>query len=94
MSTDPATAAAQRGREAVIGRTDFWDQDGLEALNDATVASAREALAPIRARHHKVPANARHDNGIRVCAHCLDDRGIPVLWPCADALDAYPPEEL
>ncbi|MEC4615819.1 hypothetical protein [Tsukamurella tyrosinosolvens] len=86
MSTDPAVAAAKRAwpyRGAMCG-----DPNGL------ALTAAREALAPIRARHRKVPANARRDDGTRVCAHCVDDRGIPELWPCADALDAYPPEEL
>lgn len=88
MSTDPALAAVRRlpDHHGGVHVTPTEDRGRLDG--------AREALAPIRARHRKVPATARRDNGTRVCAHCLDDRGIPVLWPCADALDAYPPEEL
>ena len=95
MSTDPAVAAARRAWYARYGTP----APTVYGLFDLATAAAREALAPIRARHYAI-THMTDDNldpvdlGGEHCAHCRDEYGEPAEWPCADALDAYSPEEL
>lgn len=92
MSTDPARAAALRQLEQQMGHP--WVSDHGYTVRVRTEA-AREALAPIRARHHPVDV-VLHGKKRTVCAHCHGPSpiGLRGLWPCEDARDAYPPEEL
>lgn len=88
-STDPAEEAARR----------VEDRDPIAPALDplgSMVDAAREALGPIRKRHHLVHLAAQDATGTpaTVCARCRDVHGFRVVWPCDDALDAYTSEEL
>lgn len=83
MTADPATAAAQR----VNGTHNMTRLDMRFAI-----AAAREALAPLRARHRagygfKLPRR-KGDRPEAFCETCH------VKWPCDDARDIYPEDEL
>ncbi|QWS68176.1 hypothetical protein SEA_VANLEE_59 [Gordonia phage VanLee] len=79
--SDPAVAAAQRAKRPAWA---FVDPPG--AAEDIAERGAREALAPLRARHKRWD---RFDGA--VCEHC---EGGTKAWPCDDALDLYSTEEL
>lgn len=83
--TDPAVEAAQRAWAA-------FDPTRTERNTTVLlqVAAAREALQPIRDRHRPFTRDFPGGDGRTVCTYCLGPRD----WPCLDARDAYPSEEL
>ncbi|MGC5027430.1 hypothetical protein ACLQ3K_22000 [Tsukamurella sp. DT100] len=80
MSTDPAVAAADRAGAATEGRSRHVQR----------VASAREALAPLRAKHQR---RAR-EFGPDVCTCCRDAYGEHAVWPTGTDRLLYSEEEL
>jgi len=92
---DPAVEAA-RAAWALHGKP-AWLFDKPEhpwngGMSLDLIASAREALAPIRSRHRPLTRHVSYGSPEteRVCVYCLG----PVKWPCLDAIDAYSTEEL
>lgn len=89
MTADPAIAAAQRYWQSVDPHwTGNEDDMGFAIASGA----AREALAPLRARHRaaygfKLPRR-KGDRPEPFCEACQ------VKWPCDDARDIYPEDEL
>lgn len=88
MTADPAIAAAQRAWDE--GGQGHGFQHATEA--DLMIDAAREALAPLRARHRaaygfKLPRR-KGDRPETFCETCQ------VKWPCDDARDIYPEDEL
>lgn len=82
MTADPAIAAAMKAMLSVESPT----------VRDTAIAAAREALAPLRARHRaaygfKLPRR-KGDRPEPFCEACQ------VKWPCDDARDIYPEDEL
>lgn len=82
MTADPAIAAAMKAMLSVESPT----------VRDTAIAAAREALAPLRARHRaaygfKLPRR-KGDRPETFCETCH------VKWPCDDARDIYPEDEL
>lgn len=82
MSTDPAVAAAGRA----LNNRDWTDQH----REDYGVASAREALAPLRAKHQR---RAR-EFGPDVCTCCRDAYGEHAVWPTGTDRLLYSEDEL
>lgn len=76
--SDPAIQAANRA----------WNWEGPEAWHCA-VKAAREALAPLRAKHQKVPSVG----GYR-CTSCRDAYGVHAEWPTGTDRLIYPEDEL
>ncbi|MGW8936009.1 hypothetical protein [Gordonia terrae] len=84
MSSDPAVNAAEKvwaaGYAAYSNGRPFNPDD---ALADALITAAREALKPLRQLHYKTgPFESRY------CSADLRD------WPCATAKLVYSAEEL
>lgn len=82
MTADPAIVAAMKAMLSVESPT----------VRDTAIAAAREALAPLRARHRaaygfKLPRR-KGDRPETFCETCQ------VKWPCDDARDIYPEDEL
>lgn len=83
-SHDPAIAAARR---AWVGRMDGWTDRNVP---ESMVAAAREALAPLRAKHHKV----QRPDGTYRCTSCRDGYGAHADWPTGTDRLLYAEEEL
>lgn len=81
---DPAQEAARRATTQAHG----FERPKIPAL---ALASAREALNPIRELHR--PVNA-HGTGRIVCGVCWDSMSDYMRWPCATARLVYSEEEL
>lgn len=78
MTADPAVAA--------------WERAAAKTSPLDALAAAREALAPLRARHRagygfKLPRR-KGDRPEAFCEACH------VKWPCEDATYLYPEDEL
>lgn len=73
VSSDPAIAAAQRALNQPV--------DGItipnEPISAFAVKAAREALAPLRAKHQKV----QRPDGTYRCTNCRDAYGAHADWP-------------
>jgi hypothetical protein len=91
-SRDPAIAAAQRAWEdRYDGDTQrFKESVHIDGVGALAVTAAREALAPLRAKHHKVQ---RPDGSYR-CTSCRDGYGAHADWPTGTDRLLYPEEEL
>lgn len=90
MTYDPAVEAAETVLSSVKG---FGEVGKVgEAL---VLASAREALAPIRDIHRPFDRRTmefanKSDPYTIVCNHCLG----PIMWPCATAARVYTDQEI
>ncbi len=89
--SDPAFEAAQRVWDEIEENDGSFDPV-LDIECAELVDAAREALAPIRARHRPYDRTVHYGSSEteRVCNYCLG----PIKWPCPDARDAYSSEEL
>ena len=85
--TDPAIEAAQRAIESygLLPNHVFYGPDG-----PMLIEAAREALAPLRAKHQR---RARQ-YGPDVCTSCRDAYGGHADWPTGTDRLIYPSEEL
>lgn len=85
--TDPAEVAAER----------YWNARGVQREDayagawNGTVAAAREALAPLRAKHQP---RVMPTTGRRVCTSCRDAYGGRADWPTGTDRLIYAEEEL
>ncbi|NMO00849.1 hypothetical protein HH308_06430 [Gordonia sp. TBRC 11910] len=92
--SDPAVEAAQRAWAGIVG-SDTQAAELLASSPDSQIAflvkaAAREALAPIRALHHRLAQYPGDD----VCSSCYTRIGFLATWPCDTAKLVYPSEEL
>ena len=85
--SDPAVEAAHRAWRGLI---DLHGPTHVPSPHDIGEAAAREALAPLRAKHQR---RARQ-YGPDVCTSCRDAYGGHAEWPTGTDRLIYPSEEL
>ncbi|AKJ72073.1 hypothetical protein [Gordonia alkanivorans] len=85
MTADPAVHAAQRAKHPAWA---FVDPPG--AAEDIAIRAAREALAPLRAKHQKV----QRPDGTYRCTSCRDAYGAHADWPTGTDQLLYSEDEL